>query len=340
MRFIKLFGILLLVAFAIGLITSLVLPAKQRIERSIVIKAPASVVYEHIKQLNNFDDWAVWNGRDTVLKTTLTGEDGKPGTSISWTGHPEISGDGKIVIRTLNENKKIVHDLNFLQPKKGEAESEFILTEANGVTTLTWEFDIATPRPKNIFNLFSSLDKTMGKDFESGLIQLKSEIEKKGNVKPPVVYDVKTMNFPNTTYAFVRQQIKWSDIGPFYTQHLPLILGEVQKANLTPGTPSGMFFAWDEMNQQADMAAAMLVPEGTKFESSIIQVMDIPASKALFIDYYGAYDKSADAYASMDKYLADNKLKQKVPVIEQYITDPGIEKDTAKWLTKIIFLVE
>jgi effector-binding domain-containing protein len=47
-----------------------------------------------------------------------------------------------------------------------------------------------------------------------------------------------------------------------------------------------------------------------------------------------------DAYNSIQQYLSDNKLKAKTPSIEQYIVGPANEKDTAKWITKIVFLVE
>jgi effector-binding domain-containing protein len=62
--------------------------------------------------------------------------------------------------------------------------------------------------------------------------------------------------------------------------------------------------------------------------------------KAVFVNFSGAYDKLPDAYFSIRQYLSDNKLKEKTPSIEQYISGPSNEKDTAKWLTKIIFLVE
>jgi effector-binding domain-containing protein len=38
--------------------------------------------------------------------------------------------------------------------------------------------------------------------------------------------------------------------------------------------------------------------------------------------------------------MTEKNLKQKTPIIEQYISGPANEKDTAKWLTKIVFLVE
>lgn len=333
-------GIVLLAAICVGTIISLVLPPKQRIERSIVIKAPASLVYEHLRDLKNMNDWAIWNQRDSSVKNTISGQDGKVGSAMSWSGDPEISGEGKMVIAALNENKKVVHDITFITPKKAEAESEFILEEKNGITTLTWEFDVATPRPRNIYNLFSSMDKTMGKDLEEGLIMLKGKLEKNNNTAAVKTYNINPMNFPTTTYAMVRQQIQMADIASFYSAHLSLIFGEVQKAGISPGIPTGLFFDWDEMNQQADLAAALAVPAGSNFGNTVIQVFDIAASKAVYVDYYGAYDKISEAHDGIHKYLAGNKLKQKSPAIEQYITDPGMEKDTAKWLTKVIYLVE
>jgi hypothetical protein len=42
----------------------------------------------------------------------------------------------------------------------------------------------------------------------------------------------------------------------------------------------------------------------------------------------------------MDEYMTSNKLRNVPPVIESYLTDPGAEPDTAKWLTKVIYYVE
>jgi len=68
--------------------------------------------------------------------------------------------------------------LIFTRPRKGKAHSSFSLveTERNN-TKVTWTFNLDTPRPWNIFNLFYSLDKEMGKDFETGLATLKLLIE-------------------------------------------------------------------------------------------------------------------------------------------------------------------
>jgi effector-binding domain-containing protein len=114
----------------------------------------------------------------------------------------------------------------------------------------------------------------------------------------------------------------------------------VQNANTPPGTASGLIYLWDEKSQQTDIAAAVPVAEGTVINNPIVSATTIPASKAVFVNYSGSYDKISDAYSSIRQYLFENKLKEKIPSIEQYISGPSNEKDPSKWLTKIVFLVE
>jgi effector-binding domain-containing protein/uncharacterized protein YndB with AHSA1/START domain len=340
MKGLKIFLFFLLAVVIATATLSFLLPTSQKVEKAITINAPAENVYEQLSKLEHFNKWSVWNQQDSTAIYILSGTDGTIGATTSWKGDPEISGEGKIEISLLEPNHKVVHQLHFTQPKKADAISTFKLVENKGITSVTWNFELATPRPWNIFNLFFSLDKQMGKDFETGLSVLKSVIEQTNGNASSTKYEVMTMDFPATTFASIRQKIKWTDIPAFYSQHLPIIYSEASKANAAPGTPAGLYYFWDEINQETDMAAALPVTSGTNMDNPIIQLVNIPASKALFVNYYGAYNKSMDAYSSIDKYLAENKLKQKTPVIEQYITDPANEKDTTKWLTKIVFLVE
>lgn len=177
----KYFKILAGFIFFIILVTlglSFMLPTNQKVERSIVIKAPAANIYSQLSRLDNFHKFSVWSQQDSSAVYTLSGTDGTVGASTSWKGSPEISGEGKIEITALESNRKVTHKLQFSKPKRGKAESIFLLDEKNkGVTTVTWTFIMATPRPSNIFNLLFSLDKQMGPDFEDGLKALKTMIE-------------------------------------------------------------------------------------------------------------------------------------------------------------------
>ncbi len=340
MKFIKPFFVFLLFVAIAAVILSLLLPVKQKLERSVTINAPAAVIYEQLSKLDNFNKWSVWSQQDSSAEYILTGKDGTVGAATSWMGDPDLSGEGKMEITALESGQKVSHSIQFKKPRKATATSVFTLREASGTTSVTWNFEMATPRPWNIFNLFYSMDKQMGKDFEKGLAALKQLTEVSTGKAPAKPFEVQQMDFAATTFAIIRQKVKWPDITAFFAQHLPILYEEAAKNNITAGTAAGLYFVWDEKNQQADMAAAVPVPAGTKLPHSIIRITDVDASKAVYVNYSGAYDKLADAHGSLDKYLAENKLKQKSPVIEQYIYGPVNEKDTAKWLTRIVYLVE
>lgn len=339
MKFLKLIGVFLIFFFAIAIILSLILPVHQTIEKSTVINAPASEVYDQLVKLKNFNNWSVWNNHDSSIKITYGGIDGTVGATTSWSGDPAISGEGKIEISESEQNKKVVQDVQFISPKKGKAISTFLLNDKNGITTITWKFKMFTPRPWNIFNLFYSMDKQMGKDFEEGLSALKKGIHK-DTVVTTDIYKPEPLNFPATSFAVIRQVVKFSDIGSFYSKHLPILYEETNRLQISAGTPSGLYYSWDEKNQQTDMATALPVASGTNINNAIINVLSIPASKAVVVNYYGSYDHVKDAYNSLDNYFKENKLKQKMPMIEQYFSGPQTEKDTLKWLTKIVYLAE
>jgi hypothetical protein len=46
-------------------------------------------------------------------------------------------------------------------------------------TLVTWGFSGRNPIPFNVFMLFYNMDKTVGKDFEEGLSELKKILEQK-----------------------------------------------------------------------------------------------------------------------------------------------------------------
>lgn len=219
MKLIKPFLAFLFFAVVATLLLSLLMPTRQRVERSITINAPAGVVYAQLSKLKNFTDWSVWGRSDSSATYTLTGTDGTVGAASAWKGDPQISGEGEIEISALEPEEKVEYQIRFIRPSKRKARSDFSLKSGNGMTTVTWHFEIATPRPWNIFNLFYSLDKEMGKDFESGLANLKKILEAEAGIPVGKTYEVYTMNFPATRFAAIRQTIQWSDIPAFFRQH-------------------------------------------------------------------------------------------------------------------------
>jgi hypothetical protein len=189
MKFIRLLIFFILAVVITVAALSFFLPTSQKVERTVVINASPAAIYNQLIKLENFNRFSVWSQQDSSAVYTLTGTDGTVGAATSWKGSPEISGEGKIEIIALKTNERVVHKLDFTQPKKGTAESTFILKPtSNNSTTVTWTFNMATPRPWNIFNLLYSLDEEMGKDFDDGLSALKVLIEANTNIQvTPVI---------------------------------------------------------------------------------------------------------------------------------------------------------
>lgn len=333
-------AVFLLCVIISTLLLSFLLPTRQQVEKTVIINAPASTVYDYLLKLENFHAWSVWGKGDSAVRYSYTGTDGTIGATSAWKGDPFLSGEGNISIVSLDPGHGISHAFTFSTPKKAKGNSDIRLEDRNGQTLVTWHFEMPTPRPWNIFNLFYNMDKEMGKDFEQGLIALKEINEKNAGYVPGRSYEVMTMDFPATRFAMIRQEVKWADINAFYAQHIRLLQDASARKQISPGTPSALYFVWDEKNQQTDMAAALPVPAGTSLQDPIIRMEDVPASKALYVNYYGAYNKLQEAHHSLDKYIAEKKLAPRTPVIEQYIHGPGNEKDTGRWLTKIVYLID
>jgi effector-binding domain-containing protein len=185
--------------------------------------------------------------------------------------------------------------------------------------------------------LFMSMDNMIGKDFERGLDLLKIQVEKEAT--EVLKYKIQSASFAARDYAVIRQQVKFEAIKDFYMKSFEKIVKAVsaKKARIA-GAPAGLYFAYDEQKMITDMAAAM--PVKGKVDTEEVKMNRIPEGIAYIIDYYGPYDQSVNAYRAMDLYLAQNGLKQRVPIIEEYITDPSTEPDPDKWLTKIYFFAE
>ncbi|KKP85530.1 MAG: Transcriptional regulator, effector-binding domain/component, partial [candidate division CPR3 bacterium GW2011_GWE2_35_7] len=64
------------------------------------------------------------------------------------------------------------------------------------------------------------------------------------------------------------------------------------------------------------------------------------AGKAVYVEYKGAYDKTYTAYMDLEAYVKEYNLTEAGGPWEVYITDPGTEPDTSKWITGIYFPVK
>jgi len=88
-----------------------------------------------------------------------------------------------------------------------------------------------------------------------------------------------------------------------------------------------------------DMICAVPVAPDAKLPAKY-KIAQTPGGKALKAVHMGAYDKMMPVYEDLDRYVANKKLEMNGAPWEVYVTDPTVEKDTAKWITEIYYPVK
>jgi effector-binding domain-containing protein len=66
----------------------------------------------------------------------------------------------------------------------------------------------------------------------------------------------------------------------------------------------------------------------------------INATKALKVDYYGAYEKSELAHTAIKNYIKEKGITINGAPWEVYVTDPEKEKDPSKILTEVYYPIK
>ncbi len=336
MKILKLTGLALLGLIALGLIAAAFLPKHFEYSRSIDIDSSKETVYSIINDMKTWEEWGPWKKEDPTMKITYGEKTEGLGASYAWTG--ETSGKGTITITEETPPTFQKSRIEFEGQGGGDAWFELEDTEG-GATKIDWTFSFDVSWPFNIFPAISG-DGDMNKMFDTGLSALKVMAEAQPSTSGK--YKVNPADFPGRTYLGIRETVKFDQpmSADFFADRFGQISKLMQKTKMEmDGPPSGLYFTWDEQTKTTDMAAAIPVKKGTAVNGGKIQTIEVPAGKAFVIDYYGSYTGTGEAHFAMDDYLKAKGITAGSPVIEEYVTDPGNEPDTSKWLTKIYYLM-
>ena len=169
---------LLAVVLLIVLLTQIA-PKNYHVNRSIVVNRPIAEVFNYLKFIKNQDEWSPWKKKDPNMKQEHIGTDGDVGFIAKWEGNKDV-GTGEQEIKRIVENETIESELRFFKPWKSQSDAYInVETLSDTETKVTWGFSGINKPPSNIFFLFFNIDKTVGKDFEEGLSDLKVILEAK-----------------------------------------------------------------------------------------------------------------------------------------------------------------
>ncbi len=155
-------------------------PDSFRLERSISIKAPPEKIFTHLVDFKLWAAWSPWEKLDPAMKRTHSGAPSGKGAQYAWAG--DKAGAGSMEVLEATPASKVHIKLDFTKPFEAHNRVDFTLKPqgdaAQGMTQVTWAMYGPSNYMTKLIHVFFSMDKLVGKDFESGLADLKAVSEK------------------------------------------------------------------------------------------------------------------------------------------------------------------
>ncbi len=170
-------AVIVAVAIVIILILAATKPDTFRIERSGIINAPAEKIFAVLNDFHQWGGWSPWEHKDPDMKRTFGGAERGKGATYGWEGDKNV-GTGRMEILEANTPSKLVIKLDFFKPFEAHNTAEFTMLPQGNATNVHWVMHGPANFMSKVMQVFMSMDKMVGKDFEQGLANLKQLTEK------------------------------------------------------------------------------------------------------------------------------------------------------------------
>src|SRR5580692_10760870 len=171
------------VVLAIAIIIILGLASRKpdtfAVRRSVLVQAPAERIFPLVNNFHQWGGWSPWEHRDPAMKRSYSGAESGKGAVYAWDGNKNV-GSGRMEILDASSPSKITIKLDFLKPFEAHntAEFTFVPEREASATNVIWVMRGPSSFMSKVMQVFMDFDKMVGKDFETGLANLKTLTEK------------------------------------------------------------------------------------------------------------------------------------------------------------------
>lgn len=337
-KFLKVTGIIICILAFIVMVPPLLLPSSYTASSSIVIESTQYNVFPYFADLRNWEEWSPWKEMDPSTKYKYSENSFGAGSTMEWDSKNEQLGTGKITTVQFKKFHHINYKLEFVKPFRATSGGQFVVEKLNEKQVkVTWTNKGKLKWPfQRWINSFMSFKKMLEKDFAHGLEKLKKTIESSPQRQLPKLNPEK-MEMPEINiFSIMYEVVRNSEIGSKIGESYKIILKEIDdigaKKKLEP--PVCLYYSHNRISTK--MRPGIIV-EGCGFAlQGNVQCIPLRAGKVLRFAYYGGYANLEPTYDAIDLYLEENKInKRENYTWESYVSDPGMEPDSTKWLTNI-----
>lgn len=179
MKLLKRLFIVIVALVLLVFVIAIFIDGSYAVEKQITISKPKAEVFNYVKLLKNQDEYSVWQKMDPNMKKSYIGEDGTVGFVASWESNNDKVGKGEQEIIGVKEGERLDFQLRFFEPFEAQ-DNAYMITQSKGQnsTVVKWGFKGEMSYPMNFFLLFMDMEEMLGGDLQTGLENLKKELEK------------------------------------------------------------------------------------------------------------------------------------------------------------------
>ncbi|OOO01067.1 MAG: hypothetical protein USCGTAYLOR_02734 [Chromatiales bacterium USCg_Taylor] len=173
----KTITIIVVVLIAALLVYAATRPDTFRVKRATNIKAPPEKIFALINDFHSWGSWSAYEQKDPAMKRTYSGAANGEGAVYEWEGDKNV-GKGRMEIAETSPPSKVMIKLDFIKPFETHNIAEFTMEPKGDSTNVTWDMHGPAPFISKVIGIFINMDSMVGKDFETGLANLKTVAEK------------------------------------------------------------------------------------------------------------------------------------------------------------------
>jgi Polyketide cyclase / dehydrase and lipid transport len=170
-------AVVIALAIAAILIFAATKPDTFSVQRSATMNAPAEKIFAILNDFQLWRGWSPWENKDPEMKRTYEGSERDKGAVYAWDGNKNV-GSGRMEILEATKPSRVLIKLDFFKPFEGHNTAEFTMSPQGNATNVDWVMRGPAPFMFKVMEVFISCDKMIGKDFETGLANLKALVEK------------------------------------------------------------------------------------------------------------------------------------------------------------------
>lgn len=152
-------------------------PAAFRVERTVVIQAGPARLHPMVSSMREFNTWNPYVRKDPQADVRYRGPSSGIGSAFDYAGNPDI-GRGSVEVTDSEPYARVVMQVDTVMPVKGRTTFHFTLTARDAAATeVRWERRGTHDFLARLQAIFVNLDASLGRDFEAGLLNLKTRAE-------------------------------------------------------------------------------------------------------------------------------------------------------------------